>query len=206
MISKSLAFDFVHFLKKGNLEDCRQIIDKYEGMDEKRLKRTAKVMRKTFKSIAHSSGDNILHFVVRLEQSETLKRAEDNLGILPEIQFVYDMVGPEQFLQFLVKKNDKGISPAEEAASSKGKAYESLRAFVARYSSLLRPSFMEGFFGMAAMAISEPAFSILGGGYVDFIIGAGLVTWGVSTCYTGFKKEKHFRKVNRSLSRPVPLL
>lgn len=77
----------------------------------------SKGMRRIFRRFVDGNGDNMLHFIVRLEQLESL-RQEQNLNrlLVEETWRSFFTVQPLEFLRLLTKKNRKGNSPIEEAS------------------------------------------------------------------------------------------
>ncbi|MCZ0932510.1 MAG: hypothetical protein OXJ52_05090 [Oligoflexia bacterium] len=67
----------------------------------------------------NNDGDNILHFLVRLERFESLSQ-DPNLDhfLFKEIQWIFDALHSWQFIGLMTKKNKQGISPAQSAAFS----------------------------------------------------------------------------------------
>lgn len=83
-------------------------------------------------------GDNILHFIVNLERFADLRERYDLEQVLiKEAQFIFNILGPYQFIQLLRKKNKKGLSSLQEATSSTDTSPESegTKIFLLPYSS-----------------------------------------------------------------------
>lgn len=87
-----------------------------------------RTLEKVLKS-TKQNGDNVLHFIIRLEQSETLTLETDIQDFLKEIKFIYDILGSNLFLKLLIQENNEGFSPLQEAKQSKGLAYKALQHY-----------------------------------------------------------------------------
>lgn len=95
-------------LEKGNVD---AYLEKKGNINHKDIK-------KIFQFI-NNNGDNILHFLVRLEQFEGFKGYNLDQLLIEEIQDVFDVLPSWKFMRFLTQGNNQGISPLSEAASSK---------------------------------------------------------------------------------------
>ena len=109
MTTESFVSDFMRSLKKRDIESFsrnRQSLDQYGKKERKKIE---KAITKAFKS-TYSNEDNILHLIVRLEQSDTLKQQGDYRYLLSAIEFIYYRLGKRQ-IDFWLKKTIKGFLP-----------------------------------------------------------------------------------------------
>ena len=207
-IARDKASKYIQSLREGNYEACyelRQSLNKYEAGKKKKIK---KAMKKAFKS-THGNGDNILHLIVRLEDSEAFKQMDDQ-ALFPDIKLAYDVLGPDLFVKLLVQENNKKISPAQEAVHSKGLAYRALVFFLSdlseyRYSSFqFSSSFDQGLilgllFG--GLTLLSAGLSWNDSGLIAS--GGGMLAGSVGACYMVFKKETAFYRALQSLDPPL---
>ena len=204
-VAKNLISDFMKSLQKRDLEGCYQARlsigrNKYTSMERKIIMRH---MRKVFESASYSSRDNILHLIVRLEQSNTLKKTGDYRSLIPEIKFVFSGLGSELFLQLLVKENDQGISPIQEAVNLNNLAYKALKTFFSENKSLFEPSLFEK--SSVVVGALSIIFSLLGFAPDIAFASVGVIT-GLVLCHNSFAKKQNLQKASAelSLSNPLP--
>ena len=213
-IYEILASDFMKFLQEGDVEGCREtiisiyavnVVELMQMLDGEEPTKIQKIVRKAVKSASYNKGDNVLHLIVRLEQSEPVRQEENTRGISKEIRFIYNMLGQEQFLHFLNKPNDVGISPLMEAKNSEGLAYWNLRTFVFKKIQSFKP---ENLFNVAREVIGSGGIGWLFTQSSETFItlsGIGLLSWSGVLCYKTFTKRRDFRGVTKSLSLPSDL-
>lgn len=129
-------------------------------------------------------------------QSDTVKQEGDCCDISKEMEFVYKILGPRQFLRFLVKSNNKGIYPLLEANDRSNElTRKSFWTFVLRKrDEFYRYPFMKGFLTSTFLLSGIYALSSDPG-----ILGAGLITAGAGSCYRTFKTKKNLHTVNSFL-------
>ena len=215
-IARDKASKYIQSLREGNYEACyelRQSLNKYEAGKKKKIK---KAMKKAFKS-TRGDGDNILHFIVRLEDSDALKQMDDQ-ALFPDIKLAYDVLGPDLFVKLLVQENNKKISPAQEAVHSKGLAYRALVFFLSDLSEYRYSSFREYRYSSFQFSSSFDQGLILGllfGGLTLLSAGlswndsgliasgGGMLAGSVGACYMVFKKERAFHRAVQSLDPPL---
>ena len=209
-VARDKISTYMKALREGDFEGCykvRQSIDKYEAGERKKIR---KAMKKAFRS-THGNGDNILHLVVRLEQSDALKQVGDYRALVPDIRLAYDVLGPRLFLKLLNQKNDRGIAPAQEAASSEDLALEALQDFITKYDSSLRLGFFThllpvlGLLGASGLSFTESLEPLMNNAPLlnEFTMaGTGFFIGAAGLCYRGFKRAKDFNTANESLSLP----
>ena len=102
---KQEALRLMGFLERGDIEAYDFQIKK---MPVKRIKKIVKVV--------NFEGDNLLHFLVRLE---TFDYQYDSQALVSIWQHIGAALGENRLIQTLIKKNKQGVSPAMEAAFSK---------------------------------------------------------------------------------------
>lgn len=103
------AESLMNLLEMGDVDAYREKKDNINYRD----------IKKIFQHV-NDNGDNILHFLVRLERFEDLNQ-KYNLGdlLIEEAQYVFDVLPAWKFIQFLTQGNNQEVSPLREAASSK---------------------------------------------------------------------------------------
>ena len=203
-IARDKASKYIQSLRAGDHEayyELRQSLDKYGAEEQKKIK---KAMKKAFKS-TRGDGDNILHFIVRLGDSEAFKQIGDFEVLFPDIELAYDVLGPKLFLKLLKQKNNKNISPALEAVLSGGLAREALEDFLGRYSSLFYDQASDSpYTGLliGLIAGSSTLFYIgLSGDDSGLTVAALSMLAGAGACYIPFmNKEIAFYKALESLT------
>ena len=102
------SLHLISSLSEGDLEtyyERKKTLSKY--MDIK------KVLK-----FVNGNGDNILHFLVRLEQFNRWEDYQLKSQLKFELEDIFNTLGAWQFLRLAIKKNKKGISPVQEAAFS----------------------------------------------------------------------------------------
>ena len=222
---KSLASDLMNLLSEGNMEGYRQLKDTsvayaLKGRTPTVKTRKWKKMSKALTTVVNGDGDNILHSLIRLEQSESLKRKHDNLDHLltEELNAVLFMLGPERFLQLLIQENKEGISPVQEATLSKGSAHEALKTVIEKNSYSFRESFSNGMLAGSFLVTGIALFNGMLMSYDSFwfnrfyesdlpdILTTGLIVTGARLCHKAWKKDKMFQKVTNHLSLPLTTL
>ena len=107
-VASDKIFLYMKALREGDYEGCvkvRHSIDNWGAEEQKGIK---KAMKGDFKS-AYENGDNIFHFIVRLEQSEAVKQMGDYRALVPDMKFVHDVLGSKAVLKLLREPNDTGI-------------------------------------------------------------------------------------------------
>lgn len=219
---KSLASDLMNLLSEGNIESYRQLRDTAiknndvisaakTGIPTVRTRRWKRVSKAL--TAVNEKGDNILHFLVRLEQSENLQQKYDNPDHLltEELNTALFMLGPKRFLQLLIQENKERISPVLEATLSKGPAYGALKTVIEKNSYSFRGSFSNGMFAGGALAAgialsNEMLVAVFYPLYVPDIVTTGLIVTGAGLCHKAWKREKMFQKATRHLSLPFTTL
>lgn len=103
-------------------EDAEYLMEALERGDvaayhKRRLDRSKRDMKKIV-TFVNGNGDNILHFLVRLEQFEDVKGYALDRLLIGEMKYIRSL-GAWQFIRLLIKKNEQGIAPVQEAAASK---------------------------------------------------------------------------------------
>lgn len=207
-VFRNLISDFMESLQEGDLEGCYQarlsisklvVAAEDEPASRKETRWVIRHMGKVFESASYSDGDNILHLIVRLEQSSALKtgRYQD---LSKYMDFVFSGLDVEPFLQLLVKENDKGISPIQEAVNSNGLAYEALRtSFIRNQRYILNPNFLEK--SRAWVGALSIILSLLGFAPDVAMAGVGVII-GSSLCYDAFMRKQNLQKTSGKLSLP----
>ena len=77
------------------------------------------VLKKAFGMI-DGEKNNVLHSLIFLERSENFRgRSDLETLLIKEAEFIFNAVGPEQFIRLLRQKNHAGFSPLEIALASK---------------------------------------------------------------------------------------
>ena len=151
-------------------------------------------------------GNNILHFIVHLEQSEGLQYESDELVRLltGELDSLFGFLGARRFSRLLIQKNKHGVSPMQKAEVSRGPAYEALRTVVQKRSYSLRSGFSEGLLVFP--------YVIAGKEILDWdvnmmmnALGVASIAYGLNICYTAFSKRRTLKKINEQLSSPLDL-
>ena len=99
---KQQAFRLMEALERGDTEAY------YFQIHKTPVKRIKKMVQ-----VVNFDGDNILHFLVRLEKFDRLE------SLISAWRHIGTALGANRLIQALVKKNKQGISPAMEAAFSK---------------------------------------------------------------------------------------
>ena len=203
-IARDKASKYIQSLHEGNYEayyELRQSLDKYGAEEQKEIK---KAMKKAFKS-THGNGDNILHLIVRLGDSEAFKQIGDSQALFPDIKLVYDVLGPKLFLKLLKQKNNQKVSPAQKALLSGGLAREALEDFLGRYIfSFYTPAQDSPYTGLIIGLIAGGSTLAYMGMFGDDsgLTAAGLsMLAGAGACYIPFmNKEIAFYKALESLT------
>ena len=106
--NEATAYRLMTLLSVGNIGGYQRIKQDIDPTD----------MEEIFTFVTQS-GDSILHFIVNLERFADL-RERYNLEqvLIKEVQFIFNILGPDQFIRLLRKKNNEGLSPLQEAISS----------------------------------------------------------------------------------------
>lgn len=108
-LQQSVGLMAMLYLSKGEVENYQK---KIRSMEKRELKRTLKYI--------NENGDNFLHLIVRLEGFEELNEIYNlDALLIQETEFIFESVGATEFIRLLKRKNNRGLSPLEEAVSSK---------------------------------------------------------------------------------------
>ena len=199
---EELAFQLISSLDENNRTEYDETIKEYKKTTIK--ERIAKNHEKiTFRSV-DAKGNNILHFLIQFESDESFNHEYNDLlkWILDDI---IAKLGNRQFFQLLHQKNEKGVSPLEEAKASEGLALNALRSFfLVHQSKSIKDIPFSASLGGAMLFVSADQiispFSHSNPDNFDSIIGPGIfLAAGLSFCYSAFSNKIRALRFNNAL-------
>ena len=191
-------------LSRGNVDAYREKKENIEYRDKKKI----------FKFV-DGKGNNILHYLVRLERMEGLNQRYNLDQLLhEEIQYALDILPSWKFMGLLTKKNREGFSPLDEAAISqaalespsdwktvtipsenRGLAYKALQIVVGGYAWPVRAAFDAMVLGLPPVGAGIIAYSAGN----ETLTGIGVAA-AVAACGLVFKRLSDSGRVRKALS------